>query len=242
MKKWISLCLILALTTLAVVAQTKPKPYQEWTEKEVNKLLDNSPWSKTQIETDTSEMFFKPDGVGASGAVTSEQRAAGGANNQAVSINYRVRLLTARPIREALARKILLAQKEENPDLANRLANFVEANSSSNYIVVTVDYDTKDARYRNIPSQAFAAAVLATLKCNTYLDRNDGKRVFLMDYRAPSSDGLGAKFVFPRYVDEKPFLTPEFSQMRFYSQISSKVKIDVRFKVADMQYNGNLEY
>jgi len=172
MKKWILLCLILTLTAL-VVAQTKPKPYQEWTEKEVNKLLDNSPWSKTQTETDTSEMFFRPDGMGAGGPVTSEQRAAGGANNQAISINYRVRLLTARPIREALARKVLLAQKTENPDLANRLANFVEANSSTNYIVVAVDYDTKDARYRNIPSQAFAAAVLATLKSNTYLDRND---------------------------------------------------------------------
>ena len=241
MKKWIFLSLLSALTALGVVAQTQPKPYQEWTEKEVNKLLDNSPWSKTQVETDTSEMFFKPDGMSAGGPVTSEQRAAGGANNQAVSINYRVRLLTARPIRQALARKILLGQKTENPELSNRLANFVEA-GSSNYIVVTVDFDTKDGRYRNIPAQAFAAAVLATLKSNTYLDRNDGKRIFLIDYRPPSSDNLGAKFVFPRYVDEKPFLTPEFSQMRFYSQISSKVKLDVRFKVADMQYNGNLEY
>ena len=241
MKKRILLCLILSLTSFAAVAQKQTKPYQEWSEKEVNKLLDNSPWAKTQIETDTSEMFFRPDGMTAGGPVTSSQRAASGANNQAVSTNYRIRFLTARPIREALARKILLAQKTPNPDLAIQLSNFVEA-TSSNYIVVSVDFDTKDPRHRNIPAQAFAAAVLATLKSRTYLDRNDGKRVFLLSYRPPSGDNLGAKFIFPRYVDEKPFITPDFSQVRFYSEVSSGVKLDVRFKIADMQYNGNLEY
>jgi hypothetical protein len=241
MNKSIPLFVVLSLTTLIVVAQKQTKPYQEWSEKEVDKLLDNSPWAKTQIETDTSEMFYKPDGVSARGPVTSEQRAANGANNQAVSTNYRIRFLTARPVREALARKILLAQKTPNPDLAIQLSNFVEA-TSSNYIVVSVDFDTKDARQRNIPAQAFAAAVLATLKSRTYLDRNDGKRVFLLDYRAPSGDNLGAKFIFPRFVDEKPFLTTDFTQVRFYSEISSRVKLDVRFKIADMQYNGNLEY
>lgn len=241
MKKCILLYLILSFTSLVAVAQKQTKPYQEWSEKEVNKLLDNSPWAKTQIETDTSEMFFRPDGMTAGGPVTSGQRSAAGASNQAVSTNYRIRFLTARPIREALARKILLAQKNQNPDLALQLSNFVEA-TSSNYIVVSVDFDTKDPRYRNIPAQAFAAAVLATIKSRTYLDRNDGKRVFLLDYRPPSGDNLGAKFIFPRYVDEKPFLTPDFSQVRFYSEVSSSVKLDVKFKIADMQYNGNLEY
>ena len=83
---------------------------------------------------------------------------------------------------------------------------------------------------------------LATIKNNTYLDRNDGKRLFLSQYIPPASNGLGAKFVFARNFEGKPFLGPEFTQVRFFSEVSSSVKIDQRFKVSDMQYNGKLEY
>src|SRR5256885_9410045 len=40
-----------------------------------------------------------------------------------------------------------------------------------------------------------------SLKNVTYLERKDGKRLFLTDYRPPGSDGLGAKFFFTR-IDE----------------------------------------
>ncbi len=241
MNKRVFVCLVVGLLALTVVAQKPSKPYQEWNEKDAEKMLDNSPWGRTQVETDTSEMFFKPDQMTPGGAGSSADRAANGATNQSISINYRVRFLSARPIREAFARKVLLSQKEPNPQLASQLTNFVEG-GTANFIVVAVDFDTKDPRFRNIPAEAFAAAVVSTLKTTTYLDRGDGKRVFLADYRPPSGDGLGAKFIFPRQLDEKPFLTADTPQVRFYSEVSKKVKLDVRFKVADMKYNGNLEY
>jgi len=58
----------------------------------------------------------------------------------------------------------------------------------------------------------------------------------------PTNDGLGAKFVFARNFEGKPFLSSEFSQVRFYSEVSKSVKLDQRFKISDMQYNGKLEY
>jgi hypothetical protein len=234
--------IITAVLTISVVAQKQYKPYAEWTEKDAQKILNDSPWGHTQIETDTSEMFFKPDAVTAGGPSTSADRTARGATNQATSVNYHVRFLSARPIREALARVIEAAQQPPDPRLSSQLKSFV-AREFGDYIVVSVTYDTKDPRFANVPNQAFAAAVPATLKTSTYLDRNDGKRVFLSDYQPPTKDGLGAKFIFPRKdVEGKPFLTPDFSQVRFYSEISKSIKLDVRFKVSDMVYNGALEY
>ncbi|HSE32696.1 MAG TPA: hypothetical protein VLA93_14080 [Pyrinomonadaceae bacterium] len=237
----IFLCLFIVVCGVVAFAQKPSKPWVEWSDKEVKKMLDDSPWGRSQIETNTSEMFFRPDGVGASGPTTSSQRTAIGQTNQATSVNYRVRFLSARPIREAFARQVLLAQKSAEPELVSQLKSFVERDFSD-YIVVAVTYDTKDPRFANVPNQAFAGALTATLKSTTYLDRNDGKRLFLADYRPPTADGMGAKFIFPKKVDGNPFLTSDFSNVRFYSEIGKQVKLDVRFKVSDMYYNGQLEY
>ena len=45
--------------------------------------------------------------------------------------------------------------------------------------------------------QVFNSANTGVLKNNTYLENNDGKRLFLQEYIAPINDGMGAKFVFP---------------------------------------------
>jgi len=236
------LFVILALLTISAIAQKQYSPYGEWGEKDAQKILSDSPWAHTQVETNTSEMFFSPTANPAVGSTsTSKDRAARGATNQATSVNYHIRFLTARPIREAFARVIELGQKTPNAQLSSQLQSFVERDFAD-HIVVAVTFDTKDPRFANVPNQAFAGALAATLKINTYLDRNDGKRLFLSDYMPPTNDGLGAKFVFARNFEGKPFLSSEFSQVRFYSEISKSVKLDQRFKISDMQYNGKLEY
>jgi len=246
---------ILTVLAITAIAQKQLKPYSEWTEKDAQKILNDSPWAHTQVETDTSEMVFSPSAqtpvlsnssVGARVARGEENNTGGnrqsrGATNQATSVDYHVRFLSARPIREAFARVIELEQKIPNPQLSNQLKAFVERNFDD-YIVVAVTFDTKDPRFANDPNQAFAGALATTLKNSTYLDRNDGNRLFLSQYIAPGEDGLGAKFIFPRSLDGKPFLNSDFTQVRFYSEVSRKVKIDQRFKISDMEYQGKLEY
>ena len=63
-----------------------------------------------------------------------------------------------------------------------------------------------------------------------------------MQYHSPINDGLGAKFIFPRIVDEKKFLTPESGSFRFYSEVNSQLKLNISYKLSDMMYNGQLEY
>ena len=90
--------------------------------------------------------------------------------------------------------------------------------------------------------QALNSAVTSTLKNNCYLQRADGKQLFLEEYIPPGKDGFGARFIFLRLPDEKPFIDASSKEIRFFAQVNSNVKIDRRFKVADMMYQGELEY
>ncbi|MEP7274540.1 MAG: hypothetical protein ABI882_23825 [Acidobacteriota bacterium] len=229
--------IILSLGVLvgAVSAQKKLKPWTEWSEKDALKLLEDSAWAHTQIETDTSEMFFSPTSQAGAGASSSRSRQ--GATNQATNVNFHVRLLSAKPVRQAVARSIGAKQ----PGMADALKTFVDRDFSE-FIVVAVTYDSTDQRYSGPAMQLFNSANTGVLKNNTYLEVKGGARNFLGQYIAPQADGLGAKFIFPRVVDEKPFVTPESGELRFYSEFSANIKLNMRFKLSEMTYDGKLEY
>jgi len=244
MKKTTALILSLCALAMVVSAQKKAKPWTEWNEKEVNKMLNDSAWGQTQNETNTSEMFYSPTTQGGARSTgvggSSNDRNSQGALNQATNIAYNIRLLSAKPIRQAFARRVMM----QNPQMAEQLKAFAERQSDE-YIVVAVDYNSADRRLSGPAMQQFNSANLATLKNTTYLETKDGKRVFLEQYMTPINDGMGAKFIFPRVVDGKPFVTRDSGFLRFYSEFpgsGNTLKLNMRFKLSDMTYEEKLEY
>lgn len=245
----------LIITLLLSIGAAQNKPWSEWTKVEAEKILNSSAWGQTQTDTDTSEMMYSPTSLAGSsssnrtgtlGTTTDRQsvnnnRITQGANNQAISVNYHVRLLSAKPVRQAFMRVIELTQKTPEKELLDGLKSFVDRDFSE-FIVVAVTFDSTDGRYSGPALQAFAAGTIGTLKNKTYLERKDGKRVFLMQYHPPISDGLGAKFIFPRIVDEKKFVNADSGSFRFYSEVTNQLKLNVTFKTSDLMYNGQLEY
>ena len=232
------------------------KAWVELSVRNTEKILNDSPWAQTQTETDTSEMFFSPTRPGTSSTTQASissrnkpsdqqsinnNRADRGATNEAVSVNYRVRLLSAKPIREAISRTVLLNQVEPGPDLIDQMQTLVDRDFSK-FIVVIVSIDATDGRFLGQSIQAFGSATTSTLRNGTYLELKDGKRLYLMEYRAPQNDGLGAKYVFPRMVDGKPFVTAESGTLRFYSEVGGNIKLNVKYKISDMIADGKLEY
>jgi hypothetical protein len=150
-----------------------------------------------------------------------------------------VRFFSARPVRRALVRMMEL---EQNPaaDVIQRLHSFADV-KADNSIIVTVSVSSTDQRYERAVLQALNSAIGATLKNDTYLERN-GKRLFLEEYYPPGKDGFGARFIFLRTLDEKPFIGEQAGEVRFFSKVPNGPKIDRRFKVSEMTYNGALEY
>lgn len=224
--------LLLLTLTCSVSAQT---PWSEWDKKEVDRILTNSPWGQTQTETDTADMFaFRAGGISPSLSTNQIQGETAGA----ITFNYRVRFFSAQPIREAFARQVMLGNPKIQPQQLNSFIN----GDYSEMIVIAVTWDGADRRYTGIIGQAFDSATTPTVKNKAFLERTDGKRIQIDEYATATSDGTGAKFVFPRLVDGKPFIGEKDEFVRFVADMGRGVRVNWKFKVSDMKYNGRLEY
>ena len=58
------LSLLLAIVSLVFIvtasAQKQDQKWTEWSKKDAQKVLDDSPWGQIQTDTDTSQMFYSP--------------------------------------------------------------------------------------------------------------------------------------------------------------------------------------
>lgn len=254
MKKATFALLITLLIAGAATAQ-KSKPWTEWSKKDAEKILNDSAWGQTQDDTDTSEMTYSPTApaitqtasAGNAGRdLTNRGREESGAKNQALSLKYRVRFFSAKPTRQAFARMVILSQKGADEQRLKQLGNGLQSSfidiDYGEFVVVAVAIEATDRRLSGPAEQAFHSSTADTLKNKCYLERKDGKRVFLTDYAQPTPDNTGAKFIFPRTVDGKPLLTAESEYVRFVVEFNDKIKVERKFKVSEMMYEGKLEY
>jgi hypothetical protein len=242
MKTIFAVLLGIALISTSL-AQTDKKPWTEWSQKDAEKILNNSPWGRMQTDTDTSEMFFQPTAKPGSDrrAPNAAERTLQGATNQSTNVSYGIRFFSARPVRQAFIRMIQLQQKKMEPEVLERMKNFAEMPATDS-IIVAVTIEGTDKRSLGNVTQIVNSAATGTLKNTTYLERSDGKRLFLQEYVPPGRDGFGARFIFPRVVDAQPFLSQEFTEVRFVSDFDRAVKLNMRFKLTDMMLDGKLEY
>jgi len=235
------MALLLSSFIVSAVPQTDDKKWMQWSKKEAEKILNDSPWTKVQTETDTSEMFFSPTSDPTRSRTTSNDssRLKQGAVNEEVNVKYVIRFFSARPVRRALVRMMEL---EQNPpkEVVEKLHNFADVVAADS-IIITVTVKSNDQRSERAIMQAINSGITSVLKNDTYLERN-GKRLFLEEYIPPGKDGFGARFIFLRTMDERPFIADNTGEVRFYSKFPNGPKIDRRFKVTEMMYNGALEY
>lgn len=241
----ISACLVILMLAGLAVAQ-KQKPWTEWTQKDIDKTLNDSAWGQTQTEGGAASQAGNTSAitqVAAPRASDRELNSRQGESGESKPVNYvkyQVRFLSAKPVRAAFARKVLLAKAQADEALTTQLQGFVDRDFSE-YIVVSVGVEVGDQKMAGPILKAFTGASTDTLQKAVYLERKDGKKLFLMDYRPPVEDGMGAKFIFKRVVDGQPFLS-ENDSVRFIAQMNEKVKLDTRYKLSNMLYDGKLEY
>ena len=243
--KVISACFVVVMLVSVAFAQ-KQKPWTEWSKKDVQKILNDSAWGQTQSEggeqSSSSSSTSAITQVAAPRAADRDISRTGesGEAKPSTLVKYYARFLSAKPVRAAFARMVLLSKPQADDALTTQLQGFVDRDFKD-YIVVAVGIEVGNQKMAAPLMQAFTAATTEGLQKNVYLERKDGKKLFLMEYRAPAEDGMGAKFVFPRMVDGQPFLS-ESDTVRFVAQMNEKMKLNTRYKLSDMMYEGKLEY
>ena len=228
---------IVFICALSISAQWNKKPYTEWSEKEATKLLNDSPWGQTQVFSDTSNEFGRGVARGSVGTVDNRS-----GDYSAHHLNIRIRFLSAKPIRQAFSRMILLGQKGQVPDQLAAQLNAFATQEFPDYIIVSVDADANESKSELREFRTFLDTTsMVDLKPDTYLSAK-GQRTFITGFQPPKKDGLGAKFIFPRTVNGKPVIPADSDEIQFYSEFSDKYKLNMRFKVKDMMVDGKLEY
>ena len=241
MRNVIFFCAWLILLGGLVAAQEAVKPWTEWSKKDAEKMLNDSPWGQSQTErgaepvdttivTSTQSGRSAPDKKGESGETTGPK-----------TLSYRARFLTARPIREAFARMVLLSLPNPSEEFAGQMRGFVDRDFGD-FLVISLNVDGSDGKATAAALQGLAKLTSELAKGKTYLERKDGKRATFIDYKAPIADNLGAKFVFSRTLEGQPFLTEANESVRFFAEISEKSKLNLKFKLSSMMYGGKLEY
>lgn len=187
------------------------KPYSEWGAKDVQRMLDNSPWGKVHTVT-----IMNPT---TTGTPSFETIGSGDLEREKRNL-FHLHFLTAKPIRMAVARQAVLAGQGqlESADLRR----FVEQSDSEHLLLaMTISAIPEGASSARGYWTSLMKLSTPALASTTFLATKTGKRVYLERYDPPGKDGLGAKFYFPRTMEDgKPFVTVEDREIRFETTIS----------------------
>lgn len=221
-------------------AQNSTKPWTEWSKKDAEKVLNDSPWGQTYTEEPTAPVDTTVI-TNTKGGLTGNRNGENVGAPAPKPVHYRVRLLTAKPVREAFAKVVVLSQPSAGKELADQLQAFIDRDFGD-YLVVAFSIETEDARRAQGSNAMLSRLTADMLADKIFLERNDGKRAALIDYKPPTNDGMGAKIIFSKTLDGQPFLADGNETLRFIFQMSEKQKFNLKFKVAAMNYEGKLEY
>ena len=213
MKKPTSILLILLVLgdLLCAADWWEEKPFTEWSGKQVDRILNDSPWAKIHTITIINPAI--------DGERTFESVGRGDLEREKRNL-FHIRLLTAKPIRMASARRWLLnAPDTAAPDWLER---FVESSDDQHIVLaMTVTSRPPSASSLNAYTTELLNLRTSDLADNTFLSTKTGKRVYLIRYEPPGQDGLGAKYYFPRRLkDGTPVVAPQDREVRFQTRVT----------------------
>ncbi len=219
------LTLGLSLLAAGLFAQKELKPWDQWNAKEAQNVLNDSNWAQTQKEYISASTFVR----------------GGGLDKSKPDVDFHIRFYTAKPIRQAIARTMLLQLAKPEPEREQMLQQFINQKFDED-IIVAVTFESTEERLNRPMNELFHKWALAVLQKDTYLETK-AKKVYLTRYVPPSENGLGAAFYFPRLDKGQPYVVPEIGDVRFYAALPGiGVTLDKRFKIAGFMYEGTMEF
>jgi hypothetical protein len=212
------------------------RPYTTWSREEVDKILNDSPWSREVRKSLPRITLINP---GIAGIERAYDR-----------IQFHVGLLTAKPVRMALARRAILL--DPSRETGTDWAKYIDGEDTRNIVVILSMSAT--------PAQSHPAMILTQLLDNfktadlvnqVALASDGGRKVPLTEYSALGENGYGYKFVFPRSLpDGRALVEPGSKELRFDLTIRvpeeqselGKIAVNAKWDVRKMLYLGRLTF
>ncbi len=209
--------------------QLLQRPFHQWTLRESIELLNDSPWARQVTFTNVIE------GVGS-----------GVRGEKEILDTFYVRLLSALPIRQALARIEQInhgydeLERREQRRFDQLLADGLGV-SMHRWIVVTVSFRCNDPERENQIGRYLQTQTADMIKNQAFLSTSRHPRLRLREYFPPANDGIGARFVFPRFVQGKEIVQGAGDSILFQLELPDlQTPLNVTFALGRMQVDGEL--
>lgn len=224
---------ILTLTALLLSAwlpAAPDKPFRKWSLSETVQILNDSPWASKETFTQV---------IGGIGS--------GVQGEKEIYKTYYVRILSARPIREAFARIRQLQLDYDNLSPERRKAIDRQITSGveldvRQWIVIAVAYRSNNPQDQAGVDRFFQEQTTQTMRNRAFLSGEQLPRVELSAYYRPKEATVGAKFVFPRVQDGISVVDPADKQLVFeFDSPGPGPQLRARFSITDMIVDGDLE-
>jgi hypothetical protein len=203
------------------------KPFQQWTQKEAQKVLTDSPWARTVASSGPMVNFGSY-----------------GENTPTPDKVYVARLRSALPVRQAILRLRQLREKYDSMSDKDK-AKFDEKNKplvecpacADNYVVSLIPPRAADTR----------SPTLEKMKLFVQLMDDRGQRRELVHFVPTKATGEEVVFFFPKLDDKgQPLLTPSSKRLVFTIDTAS-IGMDAviqrfEFDVSKMMLDGKLVF
>jgi len=230
------LIVLVGLTTAWLVAKDFwEKPFTEWKQKDVVKMLKDSPWA---FESSTTSQWGGRGGAYGTGTSAGERE-----HFQ----TYTIRFLSALPVRQAYVRFMQLASgydqvsAQEQEKMDQQFAGPLRLDVSK-IIIVAVEFKSNNHEAEMQVARTLTTATAETLKQGVFLITDQSGRVEIQDFTPPNQNQPFAQIIFPRQVDGKPVVTADDKEVKFEMWMpGTGDKIFFSKKIKNMIYNGELE-
>jgi len=191
--------LVFGLTAPIFAQDIWEKPFTQWTKTDVEKIVNNSPWARTE-----------------------EERVTVGYGNPPISYKVIVRLRSALPIRHALVRSNQLNAKYDQMSVEERVSfdaktkGLLDCPACANNYVISMNSPITRGPGDDVVG-VLKDATLPQLKPYIYLANDKGERRELIHFATPKVIGDEAMFFFPR-LDGKgqPLITNANKEFSLY--------------------------
>lgn len=199
---------VLAILAVAVLTARADdfwvkKEWKQWSKDECNKMLTDSPWSKTWSKSQVNLSAALP---GSSGA---NQEGASGEN--ASEIHYSIQFRSALPVREAYVRQQQIGSKYDKMSEAQKKSFDAQAESIlgktyDDVILVHVEYGSNIQVFERQMATYWKNIRPDAIPEDFYLINERGDRVAPVKFLSPSAGTYAFELIFPRMKDNEPFV------------------------------------
>ncbi|NWG14749.1 MAG: hypothetical protein HXY20_14585 [Acidobacteria bacterium] len=217
------------------------KEFTTWSDRECREMLTKSPWAYSNSFGEgsgpllTAESSIPDDRSGAQFPQRTDSFPG------EMKVIFEFRLLTAKPIRMAMARMQLL-QRPNDPSVLQQAMNFVNA-PPGNQIAFQITYKTSPPGSSVVHDihNYFLSATLAEFRTDTYLSSGGSTQIPIQEYLSPGPNRSSPAFLFPRFNPEgQPLFGPEDKSISLRTRLEptvggKKKKYDVYIKLNPKQ-------